>query len=297
MKVLSIKEPFATLIKEKKKSIETRSWKTSYRGELYIHASISKVPEKLKEREAIKEVLEEFPLNYGHIICKCNLVDCVYMTKEYVEYMKENSSEYPYGEYKEGRYGWVLEDVVPLEKPIPAKGNLNIWNYYNENEILSLMQNIKYGHLDQNAQITNDYSNYLLSSPQETIKTGIGICWDQVELERYYFQNTGYRVHTYIFIYYNNKDCPTHSFLTYEKNGKYYWFEHAYEKYQGIHCYDTLKELLKDVENKFVKDTIKEDFEPQNLCLYEYSKPQSHLSVSDFFKHCEKNKPLNIESL
>ena len=93
MKVLSIKEPFATLIKEKKKSIETRSWKTSYRGELYIHASISKVPEKLKEREAIKEVLEEFPLNYGHIICKCNLVDCVYMTKEYVEYMKENSSE------------------------------------------------------------------------------------------------------------------------------------------------------------------------------------------------------------
>ena len=113
------------------------------------------------------------------------------------------------------------------------------------------MQNIKYGHLDQNAQITNDYSNYLLSSPQETIKTGIGICWDQVELERYYFQNTGYPVHTYIFIYYNNKDCPTHSFLTYEKNGKYYWLEHAYEKYQGIHCYDTLKELLKDVENKF----------------------------------------------
>ena len=59
MKVLSIKEPFATLIKEKQKSIETRSWKTSYRGELYIHASISKVPEKLKEREAIKEALED----------------------------------------------------------------------------------------------------------------------------------------------------------------------------------------------------------------------------------------------
>lgn len=43
MKVLSIIEPWATLIKEGKKVIETRSWKTSYRGELYIHASNKKL--------------------------------------------------------------------------------------------------------------------------------------------------------------------------------------------------------------------------------------------------------------
>lgn len=36
MKVLSLTEPYATLIKEGKKKVETRSWKTSYRGELYI---------------------------------------------------------------------------------------------------------------------------------------------------------------------------------------------------------------------------------------------------------------------
>ena len=34
MKVLSLIEPYATLIKSKKKYIETRSWKTSYRGEI-----------------------------------------------------------------------------------------------------------------------------------------------------------------------------------------------------------------------------------------------------------------------
>lgn len=49
MKVLSIKEPFATLICEKKKTIETRSWKTNYRGKLYIHASLTKAPLKGKE--------------------------------------------------------------------------------------------------------------------------------------------------------------------------------------------------------------------------------------------------------
>ena len=41
-RVLSIKEPFATLIKEKIKVVETRSWKTNYRGTIYIHASLTK---------------------------------------------------------------------------------------------------------------------------------------------------------------------------------------------------------------------------------------------------------------
>ena len=39
MKVLSLQEPWASLIKENIKHIETRSWKTNYRGELFIHAS------------------------------------------------------------------------------------------------------------------------------------------------------------------------------------------------------------------------------------------------------------------
>lgn len=46
MKVISIKEPFATLIKNGNKHIETRSWKTNYRGELFIHASSKKITKK-----------------------------------------------------------------------------------------------------------------------------------------------------------------------------------------------------------------------------------------------------------
>ena len=49
MKVLSLIEPYATLIVEKKKKIETRSWKTNYRGELYIHASLTKMAKKIKK--------------------------------------------------------------------------------------------------------------------------------------------------------------------------------------------------------------------------------------------------------
>ena len=130
MKVLSLKEPYASLIKEKIKTVETRSWKTNYRGELYIHASQSKSPINNKR---LKSLTKNIELNPGHILCKCNLVDCIYMTKEYVEQMKkENYDEYICGEYKEGRYAWILKDIVPLKEPIKVKGQLNVWNYHNE---------------------------------------------------------------------------------------------------------------------------------------------------------------------
>ena len=43
IKVLSLTEPFATLIKKGVKTIEIRSWKTNYRGKLYIHASSTRI--------------------------------------------------------------------------------------------------------------------------------------------------------------------------------------------------------------------------------------------------------------
>ena len=123
MKVLSIREPYASLILSGVKKIETRSWKTNYRGELYIHASLGK---SSPSPEVMKLVLYTNP---GYILCKAMLVDCIYMTKEYVEQMKkDNPTEYLCGNYQEGRYAWVLDDVEPVE-PILVKGHLGIWNY------------------------------------------------------------------------------------------------------------------------------------------------------------------------
>ena len=130
MKVLSLTEPCATLIKEKKKLIETRSWKTSYRGELYIHASSTNIPKEWREDKEFMGLVKDKPLNFGNIICKCNLVDCIYMTKEYVENMKKNNhQEFICGKYEEGRYAWILEDIKTLDNPIKAKGHLSIWSY------------------------------------------------------------------------------------------------------------------------------------------------------------------------
>lgn len=129
MKVISIIEPWASLIKEKVKYIETRSWKTNYRGKIYIHASLKKVPKKDERINNLISLLENKNFKYGHIIAEATLVDCIYMDDEFISKIKNNNKEYICGEYSIGRYAWVLKDIKELNEPIPAKGNLGIWNY------------------------------------------------------------------------------------------------------------------------------------------------------------------------
>lgn len=128
MKVLSIKEPYATLIANGDKLIETRSWKTNYRGELYIHASSAKIVKNYLTNQYVIDISKNLKMNYGNIICKAKLVDCIYMNQDFIDSIKKDQKEYQLGQYELGRYAWVLADVE-LIKPIPAKGKLNIWNY------------------------------------------------------------------------------------------------------------------------------------------------------------------------
>lgn len=131
MKVISLLETWGSLIYEGIKKVETRSWKTNYRGELYIHTSLKKISSK---DDRIQKMIQDFIPNrnfmYGYIIAKCKLVDCQYMDEAYIKDIKENQViEERCGEYKIGRYAWILKDIEPLENPILAKGHLGIWNY------------------------------------------------------------------------------------------------------------------------------------------------------------------------
>ena len=126
MKALTIKEPWASLIIEGYKKYEFRSWKTNYRGKILIHAGMS----------IEKEMLERFK-NYdidvqkGMIIGEAELVDCIKVTLEFQnELMKIDKTVYGRSNHAED-YAWKLENVVKYDKPIPAKGQLGLWNYEN----------------------------------------------------------------------------------------------------------------------------------------------------------------------
>ncbi len=124
MKVLTIKQPWASLIIEGYKRFEFRSWKTKYRGELLIHAGKS-VDKEAYER--LKEYLTEMPL--GKIIGKVELTDCIKTTpKFFEERLKENKDIYTKSIFKED-YAWQVELKEKFDKPIEVKGKLGLWNY------------------------------------------------------------------------------------------------------------------------------------------------------------------------
>lgn len=141
MKAISLIEPYATLIKNNQKKIETRSWKTTYCGELLIHASKTKTPKEWQNNKELMNLLDAPISSYGQIICKCKLVDCIKMTKEYIDKIKvEKPIEYLCGIYKEGRYAWVLEDIKPITPSLYAKGNLNIWEWSKEKQLEDILR-------------------------------------------------------------------------------------------------------------------------------------------------------------
>ncbi len=272
MKTITIKEPYASLISNGIKKIETRSWKTNYRGYLYIHAG----KDTKEMNNSIIPLLKNIKTNNGKLLCKCKLIDCIYMSQEYIDNLKKSDPiEYKCGQYEVGRYAWILDNIEVIDK-IEVKGKLNIWNYYNENEIMNLMENIEYGWIDKNGnrQLKIDSSirnNWHYQSPKELIKSKLGICIEQVELERYYFS---YPTESYIIIYKDNDFERLHTFLTFQKNNKYYWFEHACTNLKGIYEYDTLEDLFKDVKDKYEKSELKFKCDRKKLNIYKYSKQE-----------------------
>ena len=132
MKVITIKQPFATLIAEGLKRYEFRTWKTKYRGEILIHAG------KSIDKKAMKK-FERLGLSYptGCIIAKAMITDCVLVDDLLRKNLsKENELVYS-GVIKrpewEG-YGFLLENVEKI-LPISVNGKLGLWNYtYPENK-------------------------------------------------------------------------------------------------------------------------------------------------------------------
>lgn len=129
MKVITIKQPFATLIAKGYKEYEFRTWKTKYRGDILIHAG--KGVDK-KAMEKFKHLNLEYPT--GCILAKAHLTDCIYVDKTIIKILKEEDSLVYENIIKHTEwdgYGFKLEDIVEIE-PIPINGKLSLWDYVGE---------------------------------------------------------------------------------------------------------------------------------------------------------------------
>lgn len=143
MRCITIRQPWATLIAIGAKRLETRSWRTIYRGELGIHAG-KQIDRKACETEPIRSLLlahgyssaDQLPM--GAIVAVCRLNDCLSVRSNSGETawlgvglrrLEAAGQEYRFGDFAPGRYAWELTELRPLPEPIPALGKQGLWNW------------------------------------------------------------------------------------------------------------------------------------------------------------------------
>jgi activating signal cointegrator 1 len=160
VKAITLLQPWASLVALGVKRIETRSWSTSYRGLLAIHAGARQVHSGqflMLARTARSAGLidadteaqfRRLDVPFGAVVATCRLVDVVSMD-DIVEGMVGLSSascgwakspvtergwvprrnQLPYGDFGSGRFAWLLADIQPLDMPIEARGRQQLWNW------------------------------------------------------------------------------------------------------------------------------------------------------------------------
>jgi hypothetical protein len=166
------------------------------------------------------------------------------------------------------------------------------------NKINSVLYDIEYGWMDCESnvyfKVNENFSEmYKLQAPETTKKKKLGICWDVVELQRKLYTELSIDVFTFFIVYYNNFDCPAHTFIVFKLEDKYYWHEYSWEKYRGLHEYNDLNSLISDLKNKFIDSELNlTNIELNNLCIFKYGEPAFNISCLDFYKHCESGKPI-----
>ena len=123
MKVLTLKQPWASLAANGYKVYEFRSWKTNYRGEILIHAGCGVDKEYL---EKVKDYGIEFPKK--KILCKVVLEDCIEIDDDFNKKIKSLDNNV-YGSKDREGYAWKLGKVTKLDIPDEVNGQLGLWNY------------------------------------------------------------------------------------------------------------------------------------------------------------------------
>jgi activating signal cointegrator 1 len=130
---LSLLQPWASLVAMGLKTIETRSWRTAYRGTLLIHASLGRKGKILATGLPFSKYILDFDaLPFGAIIGQVQLDEIVPVEHLFYSDAKLAAltlEEKAFGDYSSGRYAWLLSEAVMFDEPISVKGGLGIWKY------------------------------------------------------------------------------------------------------------------------------------------------------------------------
>lgn len=114
---LTVRPPWSAMIAHMAKRVENRTWPTTYRGWLLIHAG------KGVDRDALSHPLVRAAMggprppaiDTGAVVAVARLVDCHPDDGRCTDWSAL------------GQWHWVLGDVRPLDVPVSCRGALGLW--------------------------------------------------------------------------------------------------------------------------------------------------------------------------
>jgi hypothetical protein len=134
IKALSLWQPWATLMAEGIKKVETRSWTTDYRGPLAIHATKA-FPREAKEfaqTDFVSGMLKVLDYHIESLPCGAILaivdLDEIVMTE--LARARVERLERELGDYSDGRFAWFTNNLRRLCEPRACwLGKQKLWDW------------------------------------------------------------------------------------------------------------------------------------------------------------------------
>lgn len=117
MKALTLWQPWASLIADGRKTIETRPRAWAYRGIIAIHAG------NHVDREACKR------FGYDPDTIPRGCVVCLVFKDGCVQFPNPATPPDEYGNFAPGRYGYILHNPRKFNPPVPIRGWQGVWDW------------------------------------------------------------------------------------------------------------------------------------------------------------------------
>jgi len=172
-------------------------------------------------------------------------------------------------------------------------------------------ENIEYGVIDCNNRTITDSSSdefqiacnttWTLKKPFEIIESGVGHCYDQVEIERKWFVNNGYNCKTiWISAYQQNIEDSgfCHSYLVFEKDSKWNIFEHSDFSHRGIFSFNTIDEAIRYQAHNQIEyaTSCNKPKSKYSVCIKMFDTPPDYCNMNEYLDHINNSKDYLLEN-
>lgn len=165
-------------------------------------------------------------------------------------------------------------------------------------DLLKRLNSYDYGYIKNGKKVKgmkNFFEDYKSLTISEFEKYEIGVCWDYVHYEAYWFNKHGYRYETfYIQVQDKDNDCPSHTYLAFylANSSKVYYFESSWGKYQGIEEFDNINELHETIKDRHIS-SARSKCDPKTYFRNKYDAKSSsweHLGCGEYMVKVSKGR-------